>query len=271
MESKEVFMDLDQLVPDGLQPRKVFDDKDIEDLAQDINMNGLHEGIDINPLLDGRETRYTIIDGERRYRAIQLIEDYGQVKCNLYAYKSQKDIDDHRASKEFHKNKWPPVNRAEFLEYYMGAHKLRKQDLARRFNKSHTTIGRWLAPAKHKDILNALRGDRIGFSQAVILSQIDSRETRENALREVAVPKGEKKATLEEVVAKIELLVQNSKGQIKTSTKTPEEKITEIPQGTEEDALTVNDGEGETTETEKGADSVRKSLQPSSPETPAIL
>ena len=55
--------------------------------------------------------------------------------------------------------------------------------------------------------------------------------------------------------------------------KTSKVEAPEIPQGTEEDALTVHEGEGETTEeaVEKDDDSGREPLQPSSPETPEIM
>ncbi len=156
----------------------------------------------------------------------------------------------------------------------MGANSVRTQDLSRSFRKSNPTIGRWLAPAKHKDILNALRGDRIGFSQAVALAEIDNAETRENALRDVAVPKGEKKTTLEDALRKIELLVQNSKGQIKTSPE-PHTELDERKEGVSESEITDTSqeglSEGELTElpVDDGEGTTEDAL--TSPETPESI
>lgn len=210
MSSKLVEMEISQLLPDSSQPRKAFDENEIENLKNDIIANGLKEPLDINPLLDGKRTKYIIIDGERRFRAIQDIKDYGLVKCNLYTFKTQKQIDKHRASKHLHRNDWTAAERAEWLIYYMEVHKLRQQDLARELNKPHTTVHRWLAPAKHKDILRALRKDEITFSQSFLLAEIEDAQTRENALLE------SKGKTYKETLEIFEQFVQNKKEQIKT-------------------------------------------------------
>ena len=249
-----VEIEIGQLSPDPSQPRKVFDEKAIESLREDIKTNGLREPLDINPLLDGRKTKYLIIDGECRFHAIEEIDDFGMVPCNLHTYKSQRQIDKHRASKHFHRKDWNPADRAVWLKYYTETHKLRQQDLAREFSVTHSTVSEWLAPTRDAGILKALRNAEIGFKQAVLLSRLDDAEQRKNALSDAT---GKTKRETEEIVAR--------------ATFTPE--TPEIPQGTEEDALTVNEGEGETTEeaVEKDDDSGRKSLQPPSPETTGIV
>jgi len=222
-ESALVEIELAQLFPDPSQPRKVFDEEAIKALREDIKNNGLKEALDINPLLDGRTTKYLIIDGECRFHAIEGIEDFGMVPCNLYAYKSQRDIDKHRASKHFHRKDWNPADRAEWLKYYMTTHKLRQQDLAREFSVKQATVSRWLSPMKDGKLLKALRSAEITFTQAFMLSKIDDAETRENALSEAV---GKSKEETEEIIHSVY--------------STPE-----TPKTPEEDALTVHEEEGE--------------------------
>lgn len=258
-QSAIVEIDITQLSPDPSQPRKVFDENAISSLREDIKANGLREPIDINPLLDGRKTKYLIIDGECRFHAIEGIDDFGLVPCKLHTYKSQRKIDKHRASKHFHRRDWNPADRAEWLKYYTETHKLRQQDLAREFSVTHSTISQWLAPTRDPSILKALRNEEIGFTQAIILSRVDDRETRENALRESI---GRTKRDTEEIVNRLH--------------STPESEEIDAQEGLSEGELTelpVHDGEGETTENieEKDDDSGREPLQPSSPETTGIV
>ena len=60
---------LAEVVPNGDQPRKLFDHQTIEELAQSIKANGLLQPILVRP----RGGSYQIISGERRYRACRKL------------------------------------------------------------------------------------------------------------------------------------------------------------------------------------------------------
>ncbi len=61
-------IDLDRLIPNPQQPRSVFDEASLAELAQSIRRNGV-----IQPILARRAgDRFEIIAGERRWRAAQL-------------------------------------------------------------------------------------------------------------------------------------------------------------------------------------------------------
>ena len=59
---------ISDLEPNKFQPRKFFDEKKIEELAQSIKKNGLIQPIAVRP---GKEDTYEIIAGERRWLAAQ--------------------------------------------------------------------------------------------------------------------------------------------------------------------------------------------------------
>ena len=59
---------ISDLEPNKFQPRKFFDEKKIEELAQSIKKNGLIQPIAVRP---GKENTYEIIAGERRWLAAQ--------------------------------------------------------------------------------------------------------------------------------------------------------------------------------------------------------
>jgi ParB family chromosome partitioning protein len=61
---------LDQLQPGKFQPRQVFDEEGLSQLAESLRTHGLLQPILVRPLSEN-EGRYEIIAGERRWRAAQ--------------------------------------------------------------------------------------------------------------------------------------------------------------------------------------------------------
>lgn len=66
-------IDIEMIVPNALQPRKYFSEDRIEELANSIEEFGFISPIILNKSKDSEE-KYTIIAGERRYRAALLLE-----------------------------------------------------------------------------------------------------------------------------------------------------------------------------------------------------
>ncbi|MBQ3817164.1 MAG: ParB/RepB/Spo0J family partition protein, partial [Clostridia bacterium] len=66
-----VLVSLNDIEPNKDQPRKDFDEQSISDLADSISKHGLLQPIIVKPLSNGR---YSIIAGERRWRACRMAE-----------------------------------------------------------------------------------------------------------------------------------------------------------------------------------------------------
>lgn len=79
---------LSAINPDPNQPRKDFDEEELEELAQSIRQNGL-----LNPITvkSNRHGEYTIIAGERRYRAHQIL-DLESIECIVFNGKNAKEL-----------------------------------------------------------------------------------------------------------------------------------------------------------------------------------
>jgi ParB family transcriptional regulator, chromosome partitioning protein len=60
------------IVPNPLQPRRVFSDQELEDLAGSIRENGLLQPLVVRPA-PGAEGRYELVVGERRFRALSRL------------------------------------------------------------------------------------------------------------------------------------------------------------------------------------------------------
>lgn len=65
---------LEDVIPNRRQPRQVFDEEELEELAASIREVGVLQPIVVRPLPEGEEARYELIMGERRWRASQLAE-----------------------------------------------------------------------------------------------------------------------------------------------------------------------------------------------------
>lgn len=69
MERKIVNIEINKIIPNKNQPRRVFEDQAIEELSKSIQENGLLQPIVVRQ----KKNKYEIIAGERRYRACKLL------------------------------------------------------------------------------------------------------------------------------------------------------------------------------------------------------
>lgn len=71
-----VYIQVSKIIPNRYQPRKFFDPKSLEDLAESIDVNGLLQPITVRrleePTAEGEE--FELIAGERRLRAVKLLD-----------------------------------------------------------------------------------------------------------------------------------------------------------------------------------------------------
>ena len=87
-DSKEglVSISISQLKPNKNQPRKNFNQKELNELAQSIKSQGLLQPIIVRPLKEGN---YEIIAGERRWRAAQSVGMH-EVDCVIKKFEDNK-------------------------------------------------------------------------------------------------------------------------------------------------------------------------------------
>ncbi|WP_018923284.1 nucleoid occlusion protein [Salsuginibacillus kocurii] len=72
---------IEQVVPNPFQPREIFEEDKIAELAQSIRTHGLLQPITVRE----RNGEYEIIAGERRFRAIKLLE-WGEIPALIKDY-----------------------------------------------------------------------------------------------------------------------------------------------------------------------------------------
>lgn len=71
MISNIVNIDVNKIIPNKNQPRKIFDDKALEELSQSIKNYGIIQPITVRKIYDDI---YEIVAGERRFKAVKLLK-----------------------------------------------------------------------------------------------------------------------------------------------------------------------------------------------------
>lgn len=71
-----------ELNPDNEIFRQLDDEEDIRVLAEDIERNGLLHNLVVFPKREGTTIHYVLLSGERRYKALDLLQRQGEAKWN---------------------------------------------------------------------------------------------------------------------------------------------------------------------------------------------
>lgn len=126
---------LDQIVPNRYQPRQVFDKKGIQELAETIEEHGLLQPI---ILREYEPAKYEIIAGERRYRAMKLLN---WEKAPAIVEK----MNDHETAslaliENLQRSQLSPVEEAQAYKKLMDLNNLTQAKLATGVGKSQSAI-----------------------------------------------------------------------------------------------------------------------------------
>lgn len=72
-----------ELNPDNELFRMMDNEEDIRILAEDIRRNGLLHNLVVYPKLEGKEKKFVLLSGERRYKAMDYLQRQGEAKWNV--------------------------------------------------------------------------------------------------------------------------------------------------------------------------------------------
>ncbi len=132
---KEIFeIELKDIMPNRFQPREIFDDEPLQELASSIKEHGVIQPIIVRKVGD----KYEIIAGERRYRASQLAG-----KQTIPAL--IRDIDDKEAAKialleNLQRKDLTPIEEAKTYQTILKLDNITQEELAQNLGKSQSAI-----------------------------------------------------------------------------------------------------------------------------------
>ncbi|MBD8033657.1 nucleoid occlusion protein [Solibacillus merdavium] len=138
MASEEVVkIPIDKIIPNRYQPRTVFDDEKIEELARTIHTHGVIQPIVIRPM-SGDSDKYEIIAGERRYRAMKSLQ-WTEVPA-IVRQLNDRETASIALIENLQREELSAIEEALAYQQLLGLHSLTQEALAQRLGKGQSTV-----------------------------------------------------------------------------------------------------------------------------------
>lgn len=187
---------IESIVPNRFQPRTIFDDKKIKELAQTIHTHGMIQPIVVRKLED---EQYELIAGERRWRAVQSLgwETISVIIRNM----SDTETASVALIENLQREELTVIEEAKAYVQLLNLHSLTQEALAQRLGKSQSTIANKLRLLNLPDIIQ----------EALLNKQISERHAR--AL--IAIKDEEKQILMLEEIIESNLNVKQTEERIK--------------------------------------------------------
>ena len=132
---KIVEINIDLIDPNPFQPRKIFDDEELVELAETIEKHGLIQPIAVRKVGD----RYQIISGERRTRASKLA-NCKTIKAQVYDNLDDKTMNEWALIENIQRVDLNPIEIARSYQQLIDNHNYTHEDLAKTVGKSRSAI-----------------------------------------------------------------------------------------------------------------------------------
>jgi len=212
-------VDINQIKTNPNQPRKIFKEKELEELSLSIKENGI-----IQPLIVAKaENGFELVAGERRLRAAK------KAKLEKVPVVIKRATDREKMVMSIIEN----VQRSdlncveEALAYFqlMEEYKLTQEEVGKKLGKERSTIANFLRVLKlPRDVIELLQKELLTFGHAKVLASV---KERENAIRFANTAVNEQLS-----VRELEKLIKTARKPKKTSEKNPffDEKLDQFRQ-----------------------------------------
>jgi ParB family transcriptional regulator, chromosome partitioning protein len=194
---------LEKIIPNRFQPRTIFDEKKIEELAKTIHTHGMIQPIVVRSI---ENDHYEIIAGERRYRAVKKL-GWDTIPAIL------KDFNDKETAsvaliENLQREELSPIEEAMAYNQLLEIHGLTQEALAQRLGKSQSTIANKLRLLKlPKEVHDALLTKEVTERHARALIPLKDAEKQVKLLNEII----EKHLNVKQTEARVERLLSSSK------------------------------------------------------------
>ena len=189
-----VYLYLDDIIPNRFQPREIFDEKALKELAVSIKEHGVIQPIIVRSV----NGKYEIIAGERRYKASALA---GMTKIPAII----RNLDDKESSivallENLQRKNLNPIEEARTYQKILEIDQMTQDELAKTMGKSQSAIANKLRLlALPDEIQDALLKEQISERHARTLLNISDPTEQKNMLKKVISNKMTVRALEEEI------------------------------------------------------------------------
>ena len=171
---------LDDIIPNRFQPREVFDEKALKELAVSIKEHGVIQPI----IVRNMNGKYEIIAGERRYKASALA---GLTKIPAII----RDLDDKESSKvalleNLQRRNLNPIEEARTYQKILELDDMTQEQLAKTMGKSQSAVANKLRLLSLPiEIQDALLQEKISERHARTLLSIEDSKQQQEMLNKI--------------------------------------------------------------------------------------
>lgn len=172
------------IVPNPLQPRKVFAESDLAELRASIQANGLLQPLLVRPQGDG----FQLIAGERRFRAIQAL-GWRDVPVHVRDL-NDKDILTIALVENLQRSDLNPIEEAEGYQELVDRFSLTQQEVADAVGRERSTVANMLRLLSLPDTIRGMvRQGEISLGHARALLGLPDKAQMQALAREAAAGK----------------------------------------------------------------------------------
>jgi len=175
-----VYLYLDDIIPNRFQPREVFDEKALKELAVSIREHGVIQPIIVRNV----NGKYEIIAGERRYKASALA---GLTKIPAIV----RNLDDKESSKvalleNLQRKNLSPIEEARTYQKILEIDQMTQEELAKTMGKSQSAVANKLRLLSLPDeVQDALLKEQISERHARSLLNIPDAKKQKEMLKKI--------------------------------------------------------------------------------------
>ena len=186
---------LDDIIPNRFQPREIFDERALKELAVSIREHGVIQPIIVRSVQNGK---YEIISGERRYKASALA---GLTKIPAII----RNLDDKESSKvalleNLQRKNLNPIEEARTYQKILEIDQMTQEELAKTMGKSQSAVANKLRLLSlPDDIQESLLKEQISERHARALINIPDSKKQKEMLKKIIDNKMSVRSVEEEI------------------------------------------------------------------------
>jgi len=180
VESDLMDLDIDRLDPADVQPRSIFKERKLDELAESIRHNGI-----IQPLVVRRKgDRFEIIAGERRWRAAQKAGLH-KIPC-VVKNVSPENVLELSLVENIQREELNPIEEANAFKRLLEMRDLTQEQVARRVGKDRSSITNALRLLKLPiELQRLVEEEKLSMGHARALLSIDSAQLQISLARQI--------------------------------------------------------------------------------------
>lgn len=206
-----VYLYLDDIIPNRFQPREVFDERALKELAVSIKEHGVIQPIIVRNV----NGKYEIIAGERRYKASAMA---GLTKIPAII----RNLDDKESSKvalleNLQRRNLNPIEEARTYQKILELDQMTQEELAKTMGKSQSAVANKIRLLGLSDeVQDALLKEQISERHARTLLNISDAKKQKEMLKRVI----NEKMTVRQLEAEIKSMYPKEEGESVNNTST---------------------------------------------------